>query len=831
MTPLRRHRELQRLWGAPGGLRGSLTAVNHTRIGLRFIVTAFVFFAIGGLLAMLIRAQLAGSGTAFLDAELYGQVFTMHGTVMMFLFAIPLVEGFALYMLPKLLGSRDLAFPRLSAFGYWCYLFGGLILLAALAVGAAPDAGWFMYTPLSSKPWSPGINSDVWLLGVTFVEISAICAAVEFMTTVLKVRAAGMSLDRMPILGWYLWVTSAMMLFGFPPLILGSILLEVERAFGFPFFDSSRGGDPLLWQHLFWLFGHPEVYIIFLPAAGIVSTVLPVFAGRPLVGYAWVVASLVALGFLSFGLWVHHMFATGLPHLSLALFSAASMLVVIPTAVQIFAWLATLVGGRPRASLPMWYVYGFLFVFVAGGLTGVMVAAVPFDWQAHDTHFVVAHLHYVLIGGFVFPVLAGLYYWLPHATGARTNDALGRAAFWAIFAGVNLTFAPMHLTGLLGMPRRVFTYAPGLGWDEFNLVSSIGGFVLTIGFALVLIDLVVHVRHASKAPRDPWAAGSLEWAMPTPPTNYNFASLPVIERRNDPADARALGARLAAGHGLLAEPRHGWRETIGVRGTDGEPDQVILLPGPSWVPLVTALATGVVFLGLLFKVYAVSMAALAAVVACAWFWASENGLREDPRPVPLGDGRMAMPHPGVHSSPNWWGLVFTLLANGTLYASLVFGQVFLWVAAPGWPPPRLLPAEPMLPLATLAALVAAVACAARGRASNAVGSRAAAERWLAGAAFASLAATGGFVVTALCAPSPHEHAYGSTVVALGGYSALQSAIGSLYALYAWSRSRRGWVSAVRAAEPRATFAWTGYACASGTVSLVALWLPPWTSAP
>lgn len=380
-TPVSLHRALDAVWRAPKGI-AALSAVNHTVVGRRFIITAFIYFAIGGLLAMLIRAQLARPDNPFLGADAYNQIFTMHGTVMMFLFAIPLIEGIALYLLPKILGARDLAYPRLSAFGYWCYLFGGTIILAAMLVGVAPDSGWFMYTPLASQPYSPGINSDVWLLGVTFVEISAVCAAVEIVVTVLKVRTAGMALTRMPLMAWYLLVTAAMMLIAFPPLILGSVLLEIERAFNWPFFDPERGGAPLLWQHLFWLFGHPEVYIIFLPAAGAVSTLIPVFARTKIVGYAWIVAAIIALAFLSFGLWVHHMFTTGIPHLALAFFSAASMLVAVPTAVQVFAWIATLMRGRPQMTLPMLYLMGFFSVFILGGLTGVMLALVPFNWRA-----------------------------------------------------------------------------------------------------------------------------------------------------------------------------------------------------------------------------------------------------------------------------------------------------------------------------------------------------------------------------------------------------------------------------------------------------------------
>src|SRR5690606_11364022 len=358
----------------------------------------------------------------------------------------------------------------------------------AMLAGLAPSGGWFMYTPLSSATYTPGINADVWLLGITFVEISALSAAIEIIVTILKLRAPGMRLERMPILAWYLLITAFMMLFGFPPLILGSILLELERAFDLPFFDPGRGGDALLWQHLFWLFGHPEVYIIFLPAAGMVSTILPTLARHPLVGYRSVIVAVTAVAFLSFGLWVHHMYAVSIPHLALAFFSAASGLVAVPTAVQIFAWIATLAAGRrPKITVPLLYLGAFLFIFVIGGLSGVMVAMVPFNWQAHDSHFIVAHLHYVLVGGFVFPMLAAAYYWLPHFTGRTSVSWLSFPAFWFIFLGFNVTFFGMHLTGLRGMPRRVDAYPVEAGWDWLNLVSSIGGFVMAAGFALFVI--------------------------------------------------------------------------------------------------------------------------------------------------------------------------------------------------------------------------------------------------------------------------------------------------------------------------------------------------------
>ena len=811
--------KFDRIWGSPPGWRGVLSAVNHSVIGVRFMITAGVFFLIGGVLAMLIRAQIATPDTNFLSPDAYAQVFTMHGVIMMFLFAIPMIEGFTLYILPKILGARDLAFPMLSAFGYWCYLFGGLILLGGLFTGLAPDGGWFMYTPLSTRPFSPGINADIWLLGITFVEISAVCFAVEIMTTVLKVRAAGMALHRMPILAWYLWVTAAMMLFGFPPLILGSVLLEIQRAFDWPFFDPERGGDPLLWQHLFWLFGHPEVYIIFLPGAGIVSTVLPVFAGRPLVGYSWIVVALIALGFLSFGIWAHHMFATGIPHLSLAFFSAASMLVVIPTAVQIFAWLSTLLEGRPKLAPPMLYIYGFLFVFVLGGLTGVMVAVVPFDLQAHDTHFVVAHLHYVLIGGFVFPILAGLYYWFPHITGRGRHRGLTLSGFLLIFFGFNLTFLPMHLTGLLGMPRRVYTYEADLGWGALNLVSSIGGFVLAFGFALVVIDIIQGALYGPRARGNVWSATTFDWPMRTPPRSYAFASLPRVDDRDPLTRTPDLAERLLAGEGYLAEPREGRRETLGVHPIEGEPDQVLLLPGPTFTPILTALAAGVFFLSFLFGAYPLAVIGLVGVAAMAWLWVWRSGAREDEEPVAIGHGAYAPIHHVAADPPSYWGMAFFLMANMVFFGSLVFGALYI---GSGAPVSSLATIPPLGAWATSVALGgAALAAFASWRALTAP----AREVWFAASGFAAFIAAVALAVAFALAPSPTGSASAATAGALLLYGMLQTGLGTYLCAFALLRSRGGWISLKRAVVPRALALWQAYTAAVIAVGWVIL-VPP-----
>ncbi|APT59591.1 cytochrome c oxidase subunit I [Roseomonas gilardii] len=834
-SPVRLHKELERIWATPKGW-GALSAVNHTVIGKRFIVTAFVFFAIGGLLSMLIRAQLATPRSAFLGPEVYNQVFTMHGTVMMFLFAIPMFEGLAIYLLPKILGARDMAFPRLGAYGYWCYVFGGSILIVALLAGVAPDSGWFLYTPLSSKPYTPGINADVWLLGITFVEISAVSAAVEITVTILKLRAPGMSLDRMPIYAWYLLVTAGMMLVGFPPLILGSLLLEAERAIGLPFFDPTRGGDPLLWQHLFWLFGHPEVYIIFLPAAGAISTMLPVFARRELLGYTWIVVAVVAVGFLSFGLWVHHMFTVGIPHLAQAFFSAASTLVAVPTAVQIFAWTGTLASGRPRLTLPMLYILGFFFVFTCGGLTGVMLAVVPFDWQVHDTQFVVAHLHYVLVGGFIFPMLGAAYYWLPHVTGRMPVQRLGVAAFWLIFLGFNATFFLMHLTGLRGMPRRIHSYEAGIGWEGLNLISSVGGFILTMGFALFLLDMVLQFRFGRRFRRNPWEAETLEWAMPTPATSYAFASLPEVAGRAPLRDDPDLGRRLAAGEGYLPFARQGHQETLAVEIATGKPEQIVVLPRPSFLPLWSALATGVVFVALLLGIYWLAPLGLLATVILLLCWTPDPAARRDSGPIPAGRGLMLPPHAESGSAPSLWAMRFTLVADATLFASLLFGAAFLYVVAPNWPPPAMLsvgratggwlPGGLVLLALALAAVGGrwAVAANARGRTAGR-------------AAGLLLALLGhGMALAALLrllrlVPDPTAHAVGALGAALLAYAALHAALGLLFAGFGLYRGYAGYLSPRRGLDLRIGRLWHDYTAMTGAMALLAAMALCWGGLP
>ena len=690
--------KLARVWANLPGW-GSLAAVNHGTIGLRFMVTGMLFFLVGGVLAMLLRTQLALPAQDIVSAETYGQLFTMHGSVMMFLFAIPVLEGLAIYLIPKMIGARDLVFPRLSAFGYYCYLFGGIIIMTSLLLGIAPDSGWFMYTPLSSSEFAPGPGSDFWLLGITFVEISAMAAGIELTVSILCSRAQGMTLSRMPLFCWYILVMALMIVFGFPPLILASILLELERAAGMPFFTVAAGGDPLLWQHLFWLFGHPEVYIIFLPAAGIVSTLIPVFSGRPIVGYRWVVIAIILTGFISFGLWVHHMFTVGIPQLAQAFFSVASMLVAIPTAIQVFAWLATLWRGKVVFRLPMLWISGFLVIFVCGGLTGVMLALVPFNWQVHDTHFVVAHMHYVLVGGMFFPLIAGLYYWLPLVSGRMPSAIIGRWGFWLTFAGFNLTFLLMHLTGLLGMPRRVYTYETGLGWDGLNLLSSIGGFIMAIGVALVLLDLLLHFWFGKRASANPWQADTLEWALDMPPAQYNFVSIPTVSSRHPLWDEPQLAQQIASGREGLANADSSLRETYGTTAISAQRDRVLHLPGNSWWPLYTAIALAVVCISLLSRWYPLALLAVVLTIVLLLRWSWENGGHPSAAPLsPLherNDNKLPLESRTL-DGPGRWGMIVTLLANGALYMSLLFGWFYLWTAAPLWSAPDQGPLPPGL---------------------------------------------------------------------------------------------------------------------------------------
>ncbi|MFL5502294.1 MAG: cbb3-type cytochrome c oxidase subunit I, partial [Gemmatimonadaceae bacterium] len=461
-------------WNEGSGLWAWLTSTNHKSIAKRYIVTAVIFFILGGLEAGMMRAQLSRPENRFIGPDLYNQIFTMHGSTMMFLFAVPVMEAIGLYMVPLMIGTRNVAFPRLNALGYWMYLFGGILLYVAFFYNTGPDAGWFAYVPLSGPQYSPGKRIDVWAQMITFTEIAALIGAVEIVTTIFKQRAPGMSLNRMPLFVWAQLITAFMIIFALPAIVVSSSMLAADRLIDTHFFNPAEGGDALLWQHLFWFFGHPEVYIIFIPALGMMSSMIEAFTRRPIFGYPAMVLSLITTAFLGFGLWVHHMFATPLPALGQSFFTAASTAIALPSGVQIFCWIATIWSGRPRYTTSFLFVLGFFVLFIIGGMTGVMVASIPFDLQAHDTYFVVSHFHYVLLGGAVCPLFGAFYFWFPKVTGRMLSERLGKWNFWLFFIGMNVTFFPMHILGLLGMPRRIYTYLPEMGWGGLNLLVSCG---------------------------------------------------------------------------------------------------------------------------------------------------------------------------------------------------------------------------------------------------------------------------------------------------------------------------------------------------------------------
>jgi cytochrome c oxidase subunit I+III len=623
---------LARVWASPRGIPGIVRAVNHKQIGLRFIWTAIAFLVVGGIEGLIIRAQLARPESDLVSPETYNQLFTMHGTTMMFLFAVPVLEGLAMYLVPLQLGTRDMPFPRLNAFGYWCYLFGGLLLNWSLLTGSIPDSGWFAYTPLSGPDFSPDRGMDFWLLGVTLVEIAGIIGAVELVVAILKHRAPGMSLGRMPLFTWSVLWMAMMMLVAFAVVVVASLLLELERKVGAPFYDAGGGGNPLLWQHLFWIFGHPEVYIMLIPATGIVSAVVSAHVRRPIVAYPLVVAALAGIAIASFGLWVHHMFAVGLPVLVLSLFAVASYFIAVPSGIQVFAWIATIWEGRPRWTTPMWFVVGFLVIFVLGGITGVMVATAPFDLQAHDTFFVVAHLHYVLIGGVVFPVFAGLHHWFPKITGRMPSELVGKVSFWLMFVGFNVTFFPQHIVGLQGMVRRVHTFEEGLGWDGLNLASTVGSFVLAAGVATYLGNLAWAWRRGVPSGDDPWGADSLEWSTSSPPATYNFARPPLVAGRSplwEDEERHGFEPELVHALGTLEHPRRARREMLRTSVLDARPEAIVAIPGNSAWPFVTALSLLTAMVGLLVDWYVLMGAGGVATAACLVGWLTQRR-RVDP---------------------------------------------------------------------------------------------------------------------------------------------------------------------------------------------------------
>jgi cytochrome c oxidase subunit I+III len=823
--------QLTRTWSSPTGVVGRLSAVQQNVVGLRIIITGFVFLLLGGINALLMRTQLAVPNNDFLSPQTYNELFTMHGTTMMFLFAVPIVEGFGNYLVPLLIGARDLAFPRLTAFGYWCFLFGGIFLYASFFVGQPPSEGWFAYVPLSGPEYS-GIGMDFWLLGTSFIEVSTLAAAIELIVSIFKLRAPGMSINLMPPFAWAILVMAFMIIFGFLPLVAGSTMLELDRALGTQFFNTAAGGSTLLWQHLFWIFGHPEVYVMLLPGLGIVSSIVVTFSRRPLIGYTWVVVALVAIGFISFGLWVHHMFAVGLPELALSFFSATSMLIVLANGANIFAWLATIWRGAVSIKTPFLFILGFFFIFILGGITGAMVGSPPFDRQVHDTYFVVAHFHYVIFGGLVFPVFAAFSYWFPKVTGKLLHEGLGKLTFWLMFLGFNIAFFPMHFSGFEGMPRRVYTYDESLGIGGYNLVSTIGAFMVALGVLVFILNAVRSLSDGEKAGNNPWGASTLEWGISSPIPPYSFRVTPVVHSRDPLWDQPDLPEQM---EGRIPEPglparlsttrREGFATTL----LDAVPDYIVVFAGPSLWPLALASGLAMFFVGTLMKLWI--LAALSVPVSiialAAWNWPQ----REEGRGVPAADDEAARGFPVDVSdarSTGWWGMMLLLICHAVIFGSFLIAYFYLAGNNPVWPPNGVPLPQPMLAIgAFVLAVVAAVAArvAVRGVVRGNQG------RLLLGLGIAvvlGLAALALAVVEIMQQPfGLSDSAYASSVLVILGLMALQTAVAVIFALIVFFWAWRGYYTEGRYLAVRNVSLYWIYVAAAWLVTLLAIYGSPY----
>ena len=598
------------------GWRSWITTVDHKKIGIMYGFAAFFFLLVGGSEALLIRAQLARPNGTLLSAELYNQVFTMHGITMVFLVIMPMAAAFANYLLPLQIGARDVAFPRMNAFSFWCFLFGGIFLNTSWLLGGAADGGWFAYSPNTGVVFSPSHGLDFFTLGLLITGIASLASSVNLTVTVLNMRAPGMSLMRMPVFTWMVLVVQVLLVFALPVITLALILLTFERLFGAQFFNPEAGADPLLWENLFWIFGHPEVYILILPSFGIVSEVIPTFSRKPIFGYPFMVFSGIAIGFMGWGVWAHHMFASGIGPISVAAFSLSTMFIAVPTGVKILNWLATMWGGKLRFTTAMLYAVGLVAMFTIGGLSGVTHAVAPADTQQTDTYYIVAHFHYVLFGGALMELFAGFYFWWPKVFGHMLKKKLNKLGFWVMLVGFNLTFGPMHILGLQGMSRRIYTYDDGLGFNLWNLVSTIGAFTIAVGILMFMLNVVLSRRAAKDAPPvgpDPWDARSLEWMLPSPTPEYNFAEIPVVTSR-DEFWTRKYGVDDETGRTVR---QHATQDVVEEPGATG-----IHLPSPSYWPIVLSFGLPFVCYGLIFSLWWSALGAI-FVIGGIYGWALE----------------------------------------------------------------------------------------------------------------------------------------------------------------------------------------------------------------
>jgi cytochrome c oxidase subunit I len=688
VAALRRRREAA---AGEHGLHSWLTTTDHKRIGLLYIGTALVYLLVALVFALTMRTQLAAPRAGIVAPGAYNQIFTMHGTTMIFLFGMPILSGLANYLVPLQIGARDVAFPRLNAFSYWVYLFGGLFLFSSFLFGGAIDTGWFSYAPLNQAAYSPHDGVTFWTLSLAVLGVSSLAGSVNLIVTMLRGRAPGMTLGMMPLFSIATFVNQFLILFAIPSLTAAVAMLYLDRLYDTVFFRAELGGDPVIWQHLFWFFGHPEVYILILPAFGIVSEIVPVFSRRPLFGRTTMIVMIAIIGGLGFSVWAHHMFAVGLPTYFNAIMAATSMIIAVPTGVKIFNWLATMWNGSLRFNTPLLFCCGLIAFFTIGGITGVTLAVVPFNWQVTDTYYVVAHLHNVLIPGTVFAVFGGFYYWFPKATGRLLDDGLGKVHFWGSLIGFGMTFLPMYALGILGMPRRVYTYAPDLGWDTLNLVSTAGAFVLVGSIVVFVINVVRSLRRGEPAGSNPFAAWTLEWATTSPPPPANFAALPVVTsdrplwglqgRGEDAAggDAVAGGASAAADAAAVGGAPGGATEGAGLEHTG--------------LPALAALGIVLVAAGLLgVPLLSVAGAAVLLAAMARWVWA---GWPEAEEPAP----------PGERFTPLGLGMLAFLGSEVVLFGALIYAYVHLRLHALIWPPEGMPPLDVVFPAFNTALLL------------------------------------------------------------------------------------------------------------------------------